>query len=41
MSMILLADSKGHDQTVRKRSLIWDFAALKCTKTCFRMSQPV
>ena len=39
--MILLADSKGHDQTGRKRSLIWAFAVLKSTKTHFRMSQPV
>ena len=33
--MILLADSKGPDQTAQMRSLIWAFAVRICQKNMF------
>ena len=39
--MILLADSKGPDQTARKRRLIWAFALRICPKTRFRTVRPI
>ena len=36
VSMILLADSEGSDQTVWICRLIWAFAVGICPKTCFR-----
>ena len=36
--MILLADKKGPDQTVRMRRLIWVFAVRICPKTRFGMA---
>ena len=39
--MILLADSKGPDQTARLRSLIWAFVVRICPKTRFRLVRPI
>ena len=38
---ILLANSKGPDQTARMRSLIWAFAVRICPKTCFHLARPI
>ena len=38
--MILLAASKGLDQTARMRKLIWSFAVRICQKKRFRMTRP-
>ena len=39
--MILLADSKGPDQTAQMGSLVWAFYVCICQKTHFRMAQPI
>ena len=39
--MILVADSEGHDQTARMRSLILAFAVRICPKTRLRKARPI
>ena len=41
LTLILLADSEGPDQTTRMRSLIWAFAVRICPKTRFCMAMPI